>query len=52
VKKQLPKLICKIGLTSTTNLETISKKKDRPDKQWDFPDGWEPHKVSIFQKVY
>ena len=49
VKKHLPKLICKGGLASTSNLENIYKKNIVPDKQWDFPYGWAPHQILIWQ---
>ena len=49
VKKHLPKLICKVGLASTANLETVYKKNDVPNKQWDSPYGWAPHQILIWQ---
>ncbi|MDO5979432.1 trehalase family glycosidase [Flavivirga spongiicola] len=47
VKKQLPNLICKGGLASTSGLEAMPK--DATERQWDFPYGWAPHQMLIWQ---
>ena len=49
VKKHLPSLICKGGIASTapTALESVSK--EQPERQWDFPYGWAPHQMLIWQ---
>ncbi len=48
VKNQLPKLICKGGIASTTPLNTTSKEGE-PSRQWDYPYGWAPHQMIIWQ---
>ncbi|GAA3646321.1 trehalase family glycosidase [Flavivirga jejuensis] len=47
IDKQLPNLICKGGLASTSSLEIMPK--DGIERQWDFPYGWAPHQMLIWQ---
>lgn len=47
VKKQLPKLICKGGVASTSELE--SRYENLIERQWDFPYGWAPHQMMIWK---
>ncbi|WP_456463210.1 trehalase family glycosidase [Lutibacter sp.] len=44
---QLSKLICKGGIVSTSHLEATSS--SQPKRQWDFPYGWAPHQMLIWQ---
>ncbi|AUP78896.1 trehalase family glycosidase [Flavivirga eckloniae] len=47
IEKQLPNLICKGGVASTSKLEVMPE--DTVERQWDFPYGWAPHQMLIWQ---
>ena len=49
IEKCLPKLVCLGGIAgcSAEALSTISK--DQMQRQWDFPNGWPPHQMVIWQ---
>ena len=46
VKSQLPALLCRGGIASTA---PISAEISGPERQWDYPYGWAPHQILIWE---
>ncbi|MFV0249135.1 MAG: trehalase family glycosidase [Tenacibaculum sp.] len=49
VTNQLELLICKGGVASTSEITNSEVDKNAPKRQWDFPYGWAPHQMLIWQ---
>ena len=47
IDRQLPLLVCKGGVASTSPLEPVDR--NQPERQWDFPYGWAPHQILIWE---
>ncbi|KAI9857792.1 MAG: alpha,alpha-trehalase nth1 [Trichoglossum hirsutum] len=45
VSNGLPKFECAGGLVSTTEKSRGELGPDRPEHQWDYPNGWAPHQI-------
>lgn len=48
VKTILPKFKLKGGITGSTQ-ESAIRNDDMPDRQWDYPYGWAPHQILLWQ---
>ena len=49
VKKALPTLEESGGVAASSKRSRGPIRKDRPQKQWDYPYGWAPHQIMIWQ---
>ena len=49
VSKTLPQLICLGGIAGCTEKARGEISKNRPARQWDFPNGWAPHQMMIWK---
>ncbi len=49
VRNTLPKLTCLGGIAGSTEASRGEISKDRPARQWDFPNGWAPHQMMIWK---
>ncbi|HPF11095.1 MAG TPA: trehalase family glycosidase [Flavobacteriaceae bacterium] len=49
VEKALPLLMEKGGVASCTMESRGAISKERPQKQWDYPNGWAPHQMMIWR---
>lgn len=49
VKTILPLLKEKGGIAGSTELSRGKITKDRPSRQWDYPNGWAPHQMMIWK---
>ena len=49
IQKLLPKLKEKGGIVSCDKLSRGEISEDRPQKQWDYPNGWAPHQMMIWK---
>jgi alpha,alpha-trehalase len=49
VSNALPKLIALGGIASCTKESRGEISKDRPARQWDYPNGWAPHQMMIWK---
>ena len=45
--RQLPLITCKGGVASTSSLEPMDP--NEPERQWDFPYGWAPHQILLWE---
>jgi alpha,alpha-trehalase len=48
-EKQLPLLICKGGIASASSTESTNE--NDPNRQWDFPYGWAPHQMLLWEGI-
>ena len=49
IKNALPLLTEKGGIAGSTKLSRGEISKERPARQWDYPNGWAPHQMLIWQ---
>lgn len=49
VKKYLPKLVCLGGIAGCSEEALAEVEDDQMQRQWDFPNGWPPHQIIIWQ---
>lgn len=49
VKNALPLLLQKGGIAGSTEKSRGTVSKNRPQRQWDFPNGWAPHQMLIWK---
>ncbi len=49
VQKALPQLEFNGGVAGTSNESVGIINEDRPQKQWDYPNGWAPHQIIIWE---
>ncbi len=49
VSVALPKLVCLGGIAGCTEASRGKISKNRPARQWDFPNGWAPHQMMIWK---
>jgi len=52
VQNAIPLLKEKGGIVSCTRESRGEISKDRPQKQWDYPNGWAPHQMMIWKGLY
>jgi alpha,alpha-trehalase len=51
IKYALPKLELSGGVVSTTEASRGPITADRPQRQWDYPYGWAPHQIIVWQAM-
>lgn len=51
IKNALPKLELPGGIVSTTEASRGPLSTERPPRQWDYPNGWAPHQMIIWQAM-
>ncbi len=49
IDQTLPKLVCLGGVAGCTEESRGSITKNRPARQWDYPNGWAPHQMMIWK---
>lgn len=49
VKKYLPKLVCLGGIAGCSEEALAEVEENQMQRQWDFPNGWPPHQIIIWQ---
>lgn len=49
VKKHLPKLVCLGGIAGCSEEALAEIEDNQMQRQWDFPNGWPPHQIIIWQ---
>jgi len=49
VSQTLPQLICLGGIAGCTEKARGEISKNRPARQWDYPNGWAPHQMMIWK---
>lgn len=49
VKEHLPKLVCLGGIAGCSQKTLAEVENDQMQRQWDFPNGWPPHQIIIWQ---
>jgi alpha,alpha-trehalase len=49
VKKTLPKFKMKGGISGSTKESVSDVNADEPQRQWDYPFGWAPHQIFLWQ---
>lgn len=52
VKNALPMLTEKGGIAGCTALSRGDISPDKPQRQWDYPNGWAPHQMMIWRGLY
>lgn len=49
VKEHLPKLVCLGGIAGCSEEALVEVEDNQMQRQWDFPNGWPPHQIIIWQ---
>lgn len=49
VEVALPQFILRGGITGSTKASTASFPADAPQRQWDYPFGWAPHQILLWE---
>ena len=52
VKTAIPLLIQQGGIAASTEESRGEITEDRPQRQWDYPDGWAPHQMMIWRGLH